>query len=1109
MPTSKRRSGTRILLRMLCMIALCICARPVLGQASGTIVGTVTDASGAVIPQAQVTATNVGTKAALRAQTDSNGQFTISFVPVGTYQLQAVQKGFAQFLQNNIVVHEFVTVPINVQLSIETEVTQVVVKNAPPLMQSESTNLVQVVDQQHVQDLPLNGRDISQLLTLSSGVTNQNTTGGPEGSILEIATLGTATNAGNYTMPVSVNGSRGNGSNFYLDNAPNNDIYTNIAAPFPDPDAVEEVTMQTGNFDAQYGRSLGGVLSAVTRSGTDRYHGLAFEYLRNSDFDARNYFTGLDTLRRNQFGGTFGGPLDLGRLYQSKGHTFFFFSYQGTRQSTATSGALELAPSQAMKNGDFSAWLNPNGVGAIHDPNNPGTYFQGNKIPSGDLNPVAQRILQKLPTSTASNYQVRIATPVSHVNDDQYLINVDHTINSTNRLSLRYFQLNYNQPWAVIPNNLYYIANGQTGQSYNAVANWTWTANAHLVNQFTLAMFMETPKASPPAVFADDTYQGFGANINTFPGSPQMGLTVTSWNPINIPTAYYVPRETYTLDDTVSWLHGRHNVRFGGEIQKFRLDFSAPAQTGGSMTFGGQELSDPGKSNAGNSFSEFELGVGTTFLQQSDEEFRVLNNFPSLFVQDDYRMTPRLTINAGLRWEPVFGYRERNNKEATFIPGQQSSRFPNAPLGLIYAGDPQVGSTVVRPDYENFGPRIGYAFQALKMTVVRSAYGIFFDHNPAIVDNRAAQGQPFLKQAVITGPFSLTSPYGSAAPMIPNAITPTSGATFTPYGTWALQSPNQRSGYVQEWNLIVEQQLRSDLLIRVGYVGSKGSRLLDSIEQNAAVYIPGICGASACSTVANENARRPYQPIGPLELGLSAAFSTYNSLQVTVQKQMSHGFSALANYTWSKSIDDNSYSSIEGNSAGPAPNDLKLNRAVSDFNVPNQFVLSGMLKHPAFTNANAFVRTAFGGWQSNLIFSAVSGTPFSVTSGVDNALTGVGGQWADYAGGGYYLPGGRSKAQKINQWFNTSAFKVNRIGTVGTPLRNRLVGPDYTDMDYSLFKSFLIGERLKLELRGEFFNVLNHTNLGASASGVTSPIFGQITTAKDPRIGQVAARISF
>lgn len=1085
---SPLRFSCSFLLAVFCFASLA------LGQAAGTISGIVVDPSGAATANVTVTAINTGTSVRRTAVTDSAGSFTIPLVAVGTYKVQVDQPGFASFEQENVIVQANATVQVSIALQLKSTTEQVTVTSAPAMVQAAATNVVQIIEQKRVEDLPLNGRNVLQLMALNSGVSTAGATGGTR----QVNSLA----AGTYNVNASINGSRGNATNFLLDNASNNDGYTNISIPFPGPDAVQEVSVQTSTFDAQYGHAAGGVVSIVTRSGTNSFHGSGYDFLRNYAMNARNFFSGRDALKRNQFGATFGGPVLLGPLYNGRDRTFFFFSYQGTRNRTSTPGNLATFPSAAMKNGDLSAWLQPNGTGAIHDPSAPGTYFPNNIIPASRINPVTARLLQYMPSSTSANYQVRFPTPTQVIDDDQYLMRGDHSFNDRHRLSLRYFLFHYNQPWVTIPDNLTYVSVGQTAYAHNAAVNYMWVATPRLLNQLTLAFNRESPNQGPPASLNGKDLQDFGANIMAFSNFPTMNVSISNWSGYSLGQTINSPQTTYQISDIASWNTGRHNLRFGGDWQRFRLDIISYFLSGGNISFTGQQLGDPGKINAGNAFAEFLLGVGSSWRQQSVSSWSLRNNYPALFIQDDWRLSSRLTLNLGLRWEPVFDYHERQGKEATFVPGQQSSVYRNAPQGLLFVGDQGYGSTIIPPDYNNFAPRIGMAFQLTPKTVVRSAYGVFYDHNPAIMMNRSAQGQPFVTQSSITGRVSLSSPYGTAAPLNPAPVVPGADAAFYPYGTWAIPSQSIRTGYMQNWNFVVEHQLTNDILLRAAYIGSKGTKLLNAMEINPGIYGPG-------ATAANVDSRRIYQPIGGLQLGMSNGNSTYNSLQFTVQKRFSHGMSLLGNYTYSKSIDLTSYGSVEGNTSGPDPFNLRNNRGLSDFDKRHRLVISGVFEHPRLANSNAFVRNVFGGWQSNIIFTAESGSPFTVLSGVDNALMGIGGNFADYNGSDWRISDDRSRQQQIAKWFDTSAFGVNALGTIGSGRRNQLIGPGAWNADYSLFKSFFLREKTELQFRGEFFNVFNHTRLNAPTATVTSTAFGQITSAADPRIVQLALRLKF
>jgi hypothetical protein len=423
-------------------------------------------------------------------------------------------------------------------------------------------------------------------------------------------------------------------------------------------------------------------------------------------------------------------------------------------------------------------------------------------------------------------------------------------------------------------------------------------------------------------------------------------------------------------------------------------------------------------------------------------------------------------------------------------------------LGLVFIGDPGYEDYIIPPDWNNLAPRVGFAYQVFPKTVIRAAYGIFFD-DYMMIAMRGAGSAPFIQQVILMPSGPLSNPYGSGPLVDPSpGFTPGSDFVFAPYGTFNFTSNRMKAGYMQNWNFIIERQFFSDFLLRAGYVGSKGTSLLNTPEINPGIYGPG-------ATAANVNQRRIYQPIGGIQIGQSDAWSKYHSLQLTAQKRYSKGLTVTANYTWSKSIDITSYASAEGNAVGPDPFNFNNNRAVSDFDIPHRFVVSGVWELPALKNSNAFIRTALGGWQQNFIFTAVSGTTFTVASGVDNALMGIGANFADYTGGEWRLSGDRSRAEEIAAWFKTDVFRTNAIGTIGTGRRNQLRGPGQWNMDYSLFKNFQMTERATFQLRGEFFNVFNHTRLGNPNSTRSSPAFGVIASAADPRIVQLAAKIVF
>ena len=1068
---------------------LSVCAGLGLAQTSGTIHGRVQDASGAVAPDVSVTATEQNTNLTRTVLTDSGGLYVIPELPVGTWEVRFSKTGFAVSTQRNVPLEVNTNVEVNGKLEVAGSSTKVSVTAESTMVQTASTTLVQVVDTRRVEDLPLNGRNVLQLVALTAGAADTNVPVTYQG-----VNLGGISAANLYLHTVAINGSRGGATNYLMDNADNNEGQTSLARPFPNVDAVQEFSVQSSSFDAQYGRAVGGVVNVVTKSGTNSLHGTAFEFLRNYQMNAANFFSGRDALKRNQFGGTLGGPI-------KKDRTFFFGSYQGTRIRSATPGAVVTAPDAAMKSGNFSEWLRAGGVGAIHDPAAPASYFPNNVIPASRFDPVSAKLMGLIATSVTPNNQVRFPTPQSLTRDDQILGRVDHSFSDRHRISGRYFMLYYNNPPVMLPTNLLYAADGQVGYSHSAVFNDTYTFSPKWVNNFTFGVATSNPQRITAST-ANVTLQNLGSAMKNPPDVNMLDIATSGWTGITLGNYGINYSRSYQIADGVGYATGRHNFRFGGDVRIYRSGFKSFFQTDGSVAFTGLLFSDAGKQDAGNAYAEFLLGQMATFRQVSLFHLDAVNNPFSLYAQDDFRVSSRLTINLGLRYDPKPGLGEQNHQITTFNPGQQSTLFPGSPLGLVYWGDKGFQNGVIKGYWKSFAPRVGVAYQVAPKTVIRAAYGIFYDEYFGLMLNHAADAQPFVSDASLVGPLPLSNPYLGTTGVDPVGYTPTKDVVFRPGGTYAVPSPNIRPGYVQNWNFVVEREVQANLLLRGAYVGSKGTDLLATTDANPGIYGPG-------ATAANINQRRSYNNIGSMPLGYSNANSSYNALQVTLQKRYGHGFSVLANYTYSKSIDIGSWGSVEGNQTGPDPLNTHNNRAPSDFDVTQRLVLSGIWELPKLRNANAVLRNVFGGWQSNGIFTTQTGVPLTVLSGANNSLNGVGGDWAFYNGGDWHIAGDRSKQQQIAQWFNTSLFTVDQVGTVGTARRGQLRAPGMWNLDYSLFKNFDVIERMHLQLRGEFFNVLNHANLNSPNVTANSPSFGVISGASAPRILQVAMKLIF
>jgi hypothetical protein len=1054
-------------------------------QVTATITGTVRDTSGAVVPQAKVTANNTGTNLSRTVTTDLTGQYVIPQLVVGAYEVRVEKDGFSPSLQTGVLLRANTQVQVEAVLQVRSAVEQVTVSSTPNLVQTNSSTLVQVVDSQSVADLPLNGRNVLQLISLDAGVLTRNV----PSSVTQSYNLG----QGLYYSPVAMAGARGGSGNFLLDNGDNNEVQSAMPRPYPNVDAVEEFSVQTNTFDAQYGRGVGGVVNVVTKSGTNKFHGTAFEFLRNFKLNAANFFSGRDALKRNQFGGAFGGPLRTDR-------TFFFVSYQGTRIRTASPAVSRTTPSAAMKEGDFSAWLGAAGMGAIHDPAALSAYFPNNIIPKSRFDPVSAKLLPWIPASNDPQYQIRFGAPSQVTADNQGVARVDHSLTDRQRLSARYFVFRFDRLPYIMPNNVLYGWDGQWGYSQAVSVNHTYSISPKWLHNVTFSYAFAQPTRAQASV-PNISLSALGSQMKTPPEANLLVVAISGWSGMGFGSQAVTLSRSMHFADNASYATGRHNLRFGGETRRYKTSADGYYRSGGDVSFTGQLLSDRGKQNAGNAYAEFLLGDMASFLQAgANRTGGVVHRYYTAFIQDDIRLTNKLTVNAGLRWDPRAGLHQWGHADETFVLGQQSTKVPNAPPGMIFYGDAGIENGSIPNSLAVFAPRIGLAYQFAPKMVVRAAYGIFYDELPSILFNTILQGLPWTPQATLQGPLSFSNPYSGGPILDPVDYKVDFNVKFADYLAFQVPAPGMRPGYAQNWNMVVERQLRSDLLLRATYVGSKGTGLLDQLERNPGIYGPG-------AGPGNINARRPVPRIASLLLYYAGANSSYNSFQFTVQKRYSKGFSILANYTAGKSLDTNS--DATGGGSHPDPWNHQTNRGPSDFDIAQRLTVSGVWEHPRLKGSSAPVRWVLGGWQSNIILTAQTGIPLTVRSGADNDYNGVSGDFADYRGGDWRLSKDRSKQDQIRRWFNTSVFAASTVGTFGTARRGQLRSPGDANLDYSLFKTFQLGERVRVQFRGEFFNVFNHANLGTPGTTVNSPSFGVISSASEPRIMQFALKFIF
>ncbi len=1082
-------------------------------QGFGTMVGTVTDPSGALVVAAKVTATESGTGVSREALTNTSGGFVIPGLRPTTYTLTVEASGFGKYTQSNIELTADQSQTVNVTLTVGQASQVVTVEATAQQTDTYTSTIKEVVDSQRMVDLPLNGRNAATLATLVPGAVISPNGGADQGQ--------TKTFPGAVT--ITTNGSRQDMVAYNLDGIDNVDRYTNVNMPFPFPDALQEFSVQTANYTAEYGRDGGGVVNVITKSGSNNFHGDFFGFLRNGAFNARNFFAAkTDALKRGQEGGTLGGPV-------FKNRTFFFVGYQATTLRNVQNGLNKTIPTTDERNGDFSAYLNAsnpnnplNRVVVIRDPAT-GQPFSGNIIPTGLFDKAALGVLKFLP-SVGGTGIVFYTSPL-HQNFHDVIGRADQVISTKDHLGARYnYQLFTNAP-VYNPSNILSYADGSDIVAQNVMVQETHIFGPSMLNElrlgFNRAAAVRGPANNVPSV------RDFGVTIPYQPPANDIqSVNVSGFFSFGDNPFARFTRNNFLFNDAFRWVHGKHSISMGADVERRQVLLDNGFNSPGLFTFNGNY------SNL--ALSDFMLGKLYQF-QQSQGQFENTNAWsPGFFIQDDWKATSRLTFNLGVRWEPYFPWHEVFARVEGFSPqayyaGRVSTVFPNAPKGLLFRGDQGFPDNGVQSNYKDVAPRVGFAWDVFGSgkTSLRGGVGMFYDSGTVgIFNNNMVTESPFaLQVGPLTpppGPFSnpllgdarYVSVFPAPVPPPHSVVFPLPNAsqTFNPANNFGpFQVP-----LVYSWNLTVEHQFAGSWLTRVAYVGSHSSHLSLSTDLNPAVYIPG----SPLST----DQRRIFQPYASILQTDASGNSNYNSLQITAQKRLSKGFSVLANYTWQKSLDTVPPSSggtgasvAGGGSNAPLPWYVPGNRSLdygpSDFNRQHVFVVSYLWDIPYPHTGNKFVTAVLGHWELTGILTKETGLPFTVFAGKDVSQTGLNADRGVYLGGDVRGNNACRTAPCVN-WLNPTAFGLPAAGTVGNTGKNSIVGPGLFNWDMGLFKNMPITERWNVQLRGEFFNTLNHANFTNSSNNypgrsVNAGGFGTITNAYDPRIIQLALKVTF
>jgi hypothetical protein len=966
-----------------------------------------------------------------------------------------MSKGFEKTIIEPLQLHVDERKSVDLTLKVGQITQEVKVNSQGELVETSSASIGQIVGSRMVVELPLNGRNFLQLGLLSPGTTT--------------------TQAGADTSgqgSINLSGGRASSNQYSIDGAYNNDVLQEGLNFQMSVDAIQEFKIQRNTFSAEFGYGTGQI-NVATKSGTNAFHGSAYEFLRNDALDARQFFdASIPAYRQNQFGATLGGPLQ-------KDHTFFFFNYEGFRKSQGNT-LIGTLPTAKLLSGDFS------GLPAVKDPQT-GIPYPGNIIPASSFSALTKRILPLLPQPNVGGANNFVSAPATTLNWDQATVRVDHVFSAKDEIFGRYSfytSLDSFAP-ALIP------ASGTTTKNapQNAAVEWTHTFSPGLLNEarFGFDRFVQT--VVQVGAFGQDILQfQNAANIPLNFGLPTISIAGFSGfgNGPTVPTV--VGSNVYQYDDTVSWVHGGHTVKFGGGFRNLQLAHIPGLFTRGVFSFTGAAT--------GNAVADFLTGhpfvsIGGGSIPSAYMSFHHFN----WFAQDDWKVLPSLTLSFGVRYERIGVVTDRYRGRLEVFDEK---------TGQEVTGSQQVQLGLINPDNNDFGPRFGFAWQPFHGhdTVIRGGYGVYYDVR-AINERNFSLGAELQWNQIVDTAVAAGKPPSVSW----DNLWPQKGGVGV--GT-LTDDPYARTPYVQQYSLGMERALPGDMLLEVGYVGSAGRKLNMRIDINQAT-LPTSLGDPIPP-------RRPYPAFGSVLMSKDVGNSSYNSLQTRLEKRFSHNLSFLAAYTYSRSLDDSSSTNDLATPNGGSPQnvrDIRAEYGVSSFNQPQRFTFSSVYLLPFGSGQHLLrgvpksVNKIVQGWQFNTIVTFASGQPFTIqTPGQDREQIGTftgGTQRANCIAPGDLPAGQRSPSR----WFNTSAFQLAPLGTFGNCGRNTVTAPGTNNWDVSFFKKTPITERAAVEVRAEFFNIWNHPQFGIPVYDPSTPAFGSINSVRAARQIQFAMKLLF
>ena len=1070
-------------------------------QSTAQVSGSVKDQSGAVLPGVEVTATQTDTGLKRSAVTDETGSYIVPNLPVGPYRLEAALPGFRTYVQTGIVLQVGSNPAINPVLEVGQVSETVEVEANATLVETRNTGVGQVIDNTRVLELPLNGRQPVELIILSGAAVG----GGAQ-----------ATNRNYPTQSISVAGGLNNGLTYLLDGGTHNDPFNNLNLPLPFPDAMQEFKVETSTLPAQYGQHSAGAINAVTKTGTNNFHGDVFEFIRNGVFNAKDPFAlKRDDLKRNQFGGVLGGPILHNKL-------FFFGGYQGTYERSAPTDQRSFIPTAAMLAGDFTAVTSPACVSGGRQITLR-TPFNDNRVDPSLIAIPAVNMMKRLPTTNDRCGEIRYGRKTNS-NEHIYVGKVDYTRSEKHSLFGRFQSAHLLQPTNYDGENLLTSTEADyTRRADSFVLGDTYLVSTNTVNSFR-GTLLRTVNVK---TFADlFTLSDLGVKNIYYPEGLAKIPGISVSNAFSIHSDPGMPGNTnstvFQFSDDVSFVRGTHQIGFGASYIHSILNNKKSSPARPRLTFDG--------SYTGLSLADFMIGRPVSYGQGNLNSFYYRQNYIGSYIQDTWKANSKLTLNAGIRWEPFQSLTNKRRRylyydKSWFDQGLESSVYSNAPAGLLFPGDAavpkSVSSSIGPSHWGRFAPRVGLAWDVNGngLMTVRAAYGIYTDYPHFYQYGGYSDQPPWGYEVTLDSPGPFEDPWQGYPGGNPFPVSLSSSIPFPRFGTYVTIPRDLKMPYINQWNLSVQRQIGANWLFAANYLGSNVIHNLINSEGNPAVFlgtdpctINGV-SYSTCSSTSNTQQRRTLflqnpaqgQYYGNIVIADDDGTRTYDALLLSVQHRQSRGVTIQGNYTWSHCIDDNGSTPQFQNSGQQVKERRRLNRGNCDQDRRHNVNVSTVYETPQF-NQTA-LRMIGRDWKISAILRLQSGGYLTVVPGTDRALTATGDQRVNRV-----LSDPYTADKSFSQYLNPAAFAQPTLGTYGNLGRNTIQGPGLVRLDLGLTRAFRVREKQTLEFRAEAFNAPNHVIPADPNVTLNSTNFGKILnyrTAYSPRIMQLAMKYVF